>query len=336
MSNLRLRTILTQFLTGDPNLFYPPIETRILQFNPLQITDDYETYIDLSALQDEVFDQVVNQDLGYKLILNNWNFIFKRVPNSHDYYFDIHAENYQIIEVNTLLELETFPYKITDCDDVRYFFEARKRNEIEDLIRRNMRIKTSPFKRLSSQVTPAKSVAFSKSSPHYFRSPSAYSHSGIGYPPNPYHRPQYPASMSLQGGVKKPSVVKQVYGDEILTIEDLLDIPEFIVKIKPVMKKKPSNVKHSWPQSSNITPMKTMHTAATTDLDEQAKSSIRLVSMGHDSNKSTPSLASRTAKALSYNDISDALKSGMISWGDLTFNRQAFNYLQKNVHIMDK
>jgi len=93
MSNLRLRTILTQFLTGDPNLFYPPIETRILQFNPLQITDDYETYIDLSALQDEVFDQVVNQDLGYKLILNNWNFIFKRVPNSHDYYFDIHNEN---------------------------------------------------------------------------------------------------------------------------------------------------------------------------------------------------------------------------------------------------
>merc|ERR1711976_1137220 len=253
MSNIRLKTILSQFLTGDTNLYYPQIETRILQFNPLQITDDYETYIDLSALQDEVFDQVVNQDLGYKLILNNWYFVFKRVPNTHEYYFDIHAENYQIIEVNTLLELESFPYKITDCDDVRYFFEARKRNETEDLIRRNMRIKTSPFKRISSNVTPAKSVAFSKSSPHYFRSPSVYSHSGIGYPPNPYHMPQYPASMSLQGGVKKPSVTKQYCVDDILSIEELLDLPAFIVKIKPVMKKKPSNVKHSWPQSSNVT-----------------------------------------------------------------------------------
>lgn len=334
MSNMRLKTILTQFLTGDPSLYFPPLETRILQFNPLQITDDYETYIDLSALQDEVFDQVVNQDLGYKLILNNWNFVFKRVPNTHDYYFDIHAENYQIIEVNTLLELESFPRKMTDEDDVRYFFESRKRNEIEDLIRRNMRIKTSPFKRLnSSNMTPVKSVAFSKSSPMNFRSPSVHSYNGgMGFASNPYNRPAYPASMSLQGGVKK-SVVKNCSFDDILTIEELLDIPEFIVKVKPVMKKQ--NVQHNWKGSNVVTPMKTMHTAAT-DLDEQAKSSIRQVSMGYESNKSTPSLASRTAKALSYQDINTALKSGMIAWSDLTFNRQAFNYLQKNVHLMDK
>merc|ERR1711935_1218622 len=109
---------------------------RILQFNPLQITDDYETYIDISALQDEVFDQVSNQDLGYKLILNNWHFVFKRVPNTHEYYFDIMADNYRVIEVNTLLELDSFPNKMMDEDDIRFYFEARKRREIEDLIKK--------------------------------------------------------------------------------------------------------------------------------------------------------------------------------------------------------
>lgn len=62
MSNLRLKTILMQFLNGEPEIFYPVIETRILQFNPLQITDDYETYLDISNMQEEVFEQVSNQD----------------------------------------------------------------------------------------------------------------------------------------------------------------------------------------------------------------------------------------------------------------------------------
>ena len=71
MSSLRLKSILAQFLRGDPYTPYPILETRVLQFNPLQITDDYETYLDISYLQEEIFEQIENQDLGYKLILNN-------------------------------------------------------------------------------------------------------------------------------------------------------------------------------------------------------------------------------------------------------------------------
>jgi len=166
MSNVSLKHLLSLFLKGESEIFYPQIETRVLQFNPLQITDDFITYIDVSSLQDEVFEQVPNQDLGYKLILNNWQFIFKRVPNTHDYYFDIVSDNYRIVEANTLVELETFPTKMVEEDEIKYFFESRKRREIEDMIKKNMKIKTSPFKRVSCNVTPAKSVSFSKHSPY--------------------------------------------------------------------------------------------------------------------------------------------------------------------------
>lgn len=176
MSNLRLKSILIQYLRADPNIFYPVIETRVLQFNPLQITDDYETYIDIANLQDEIFEQVENPDIGYKLILNNWHFEFKRVPNTHEYYYDIVADNYQLIETNSLLELDTFPRKISEEDDVRYYYETRKRKEIEELIKRNMRIKTSPWKRQSATVTPVKgSLMKNQTASYYAKSPSQYS-----------------------------------------------------------------------------------------------------------------------------------------------------------------
>ena len=71
----------------------------------------------LDVFAREIFEQIENQDLGYKLILNNWSFIFRRVPNSHEYYFDIVSDNYRLIETNTLLELDNFPRKMIDDDE---------------------------------------------------------------------------------------------------------------------------------------------------------------------------------------------------------------------------
>jgi hypothetical protein len=331
MSNLRLKSVLAQFLRGDSEMFYPVLETRILQFNPLQITDDYETYIDISALQDEVFDQVSNQDLGYKLILNNWHFIFKRVPNTHEYYFDIMADNYRVIEVNTLLELDTFPSKMMDEDDIRFYFEARKRREIEDLIKKNMRIKTSPFKRNSATHTPGKSSAYK--TPVYFKSPSSYSYrdtQSLGWTPNPYNRPNYPAS-AYMGGVKK-SVGKETSFDDILCIEELLDVPRFIPNVKKVMMPR-TPMKYGWGDSSThaVTPSKI---GASSDFG--LKSSIKKVSEGFEgSEKSTPSLAGRTGKDVTMDDINEGLKSGLLNWNQISFNRDAFAYLQKNIHIIE-
>ena len=330
MSNLRLKSVLCQFLKQESEMFYPVLETRILQFNPLQITDDYETYIDISAMQDEVFDQVVSQDLGYKLILNNWHFVFKRVPNTHEYYFDIIAENYRVVEVNTLLELDNFPSKMIDEDDIRYYFEARKRREIEDIIKKNMRIKTSPFKR-SAMNTPSKSSVYK--TPVYFKSPSSYSHTQQNYlwTPNPYSKPNYPAS-AYMGGVKK-SCGKETSFDDILSIEDLLDVPMFIPNVKKVMNKSRTPMKYNWGDHSTVavTPSK----IGMND-DGLLQSSIKKVSENFGSNKSTPSLAGRTGKDVTMDDINEGIKNGLLNWNQISFNRDAFTYLQKNIHIIEK
>lgn len=49
MSGSTLKDTLISFLKGEKNVFYPAIETRILQLSPLQITDDYEKYLEINS-----------------------------------------------------------------------------------------------------------------------------------------------------------------------------------------------------------------------------------------------------------------------------------------------
>lgn len=56
---------------------------------------------------------------SYKLILNNWRFVFKRVPNTHEYYFDIVSDNWRVVETGKILELEDFPEKLVDDAEVK-------------------------------------------------------------------------------------------------------------------------------------------------------------------------------------------------------------------------
>jgi hypothetical protein len=87
-----LRECLIKFLlsNGKEDLHFDPIEARILQLSPLQITDDYETYLEVNSLEEKILETIDDfPGASYKLQLINWNFVFKRVPNTHDYYFDI-------------------------------------------------------------------------------------------------------------------------------------------------------------------------------------------------------------------------------------------------------
>jgi len=161
-------------------------------------------------------------------------------------------------------------------------------------------------------------------------------------PTNPYLRPMYPASHSLSGGIRKPGslgrIPTELITDEILCIEELLDVPIFIPQCgKKVMKDDPmfAPSKHNWThaQGSNInTPFKTMGGTAATS-DEMVKSNIKQLAGTYDSNKTTPSLASRTAGS-NADDIMSLLKSGAVKWEQMTFNKAAFEYLKKNINKM--
>lgn len=120
MATPKLRDLLLQFLKGNTTVFYPVLETRILQVNPLQITDDLVRYLDISSLQEGI--QAKIQDTpgaNYKLTLKKWNFVFKKVPNSHEFYFDIIADDFSVVKEAHTVELEEYPSKMVDDDEIR-------------------------------------------------------------------------------------------------------------------------------------------------------------------------------------------------------------------------
>lgn len=116
-----MRDILLSFLKGNTKTFYPVMETRIIQLNPLQITDDLVRFLDISSLQEGVLAKI--QDIPgstYKLLLKDWRFVFRKVPNSHEFYFDILADDFQVVADNHAIELEELPSKMVDDDEIRY------------------------------------------------------------------------------------------------------------------------------------------------------------------------------------------------------------------------
>lgn len=121
MAGVRLRDLLQHFLEGSSDVFYPVIETRIIKTNPLQVTDDGENVLDLGNLQEAVQAKIIEQgeDADYKLVLNEWNFIFKKVPNTHDFYFDITAQDFRVLKDLSPIGASGEMNKIADDEDIR-------------------------------------------------------------------------------------------------------------------------------------------------------------------------------------------------------------------------
>lgn len=120
MATPKLRDLLLQFLKGSTTVFYPVLETRILQVNPLQITDDLVRYLDISSLQEGIQNKIQDTPgANYKLTLKKWQFVFKKVPNSHEFYFDIVADDFSVVKESHTLELEEYPSKMVDDDEIR-------------------------------------------------------------------------------------------------------------------------------------------------------------------------------------------------------------------------
>lgn len=95
------KSTLLNFLNQNKFMAYPLKEARILSFNPLRITDDGgESYLEVSSLENEIKNQFRQQGIDYddgefKIVLVEWEFVYCRVPNSQEYYFDIRANRYR-------------------------------------------------------------------------------------------------------------------------------------------------------------------------------------------------------------------------------------------------
>lgn len=95
-----LKELLSAFLSGQEFIQYPELECSILQLSPLSITDDGLHYIDLLAHSEYIATKLKHSRANsFKLILKQWNFVFRQVPGTtEDFYFDIEIKDFEIRE----------------------------------------------------------------------------------------------------------------------------------------------------------------------------------------------------------------------------------------------
>ena len=97
-----LKSLLIQFLNNKRKEM-PIIQVSITKVNPIQISDCGVYYIELNELEDKIVDELnLLETAKAKLILKNWNFVLKRVPNSAIKYLDIEARNFRYYILLTL------------------------------------------------------------------------------------------------------------------------------------------------------------------------------------------------------------------------------------------
>lgn len=94
-----LKECLAEFLKGSLTEM-PMVEARIMSIQPLKITDDDLHYFEAPGLVDKIQKQTRNHSKGstQTLILVDWNFAIKKVPNSQEFYIDIEADSFKVFE----------------------------------------------------------------------------------------------------------------------------------------------------------------------------------------------------------------------------------------------
>lgn len=297
-SSLKLRDILLQFLKGSPNVFYPVIETRILQLNPLQITDDLVNYLDISSIQEGVLKKIGSDSPGanYKLILNDWKFVFKKVPNTHEFYFDIISDDYRVVREPHVIELAEYPSKMVDDQEIHWNFEYRKRKELEEIIKLNMRVKKSPVKPKTRGETTSPGRDASRSSG---QTPSKSVESGRG-------------SSYIRSGNNL------MICPDILPIEELLDLPI------PIYTKE--TIQRAYFGSEVPVGRESYFYRG----ESQGRYSKGRYSRDRDDEEG---LGKRGPRA-SIDDVMKALTRKLLDWNQLVFNQKTFEHLRQRPYML--
>jgi hypothetical protein len=211
----------------------------------------------------------------------------------------------------------------------RYAFEARKRREIENLLKKNMRIKTTPTKSRHSRSrnrTPVKinfgtgmaggtnSVVsgggFSNKPTNVFS--NAPSTVGLNIEPVGRMATNTPApTFTPTKQVASKSNLAHFY-DEILTIEQLLDLTVMIPPSYP-----PSAMGTPRPASGftslNATPTKAAYSKAMTQITDFG-----------------PYLTKRAPNRVDFNDVEEGLRKKLIGWDQIEFKREVFDQLNQS------
>lgn len=122
-----LLSLLTEYLQGKNKIEYPETSLFVLQADPLRITDDFKYFLEISGLSGQAESQIVGDPLLYRLVLVKWNFEFKRVPNSQEYYLDINCRDFKLVKSNKRpKQANSTAKRITENKEILKLFELKK------------------------------------------------------------------------------------------------------------------------------------------------------------------------------------------------------------------
>lgn len=139
-----LKDLLLQFLIDGTQPVDLPLKAKILSFEPMFISDDNTNYLEIVHITDNIDTEMYQKDVqikNFELVIPNWKFVFRRVPTSHEYYFDIQASNFEINEVEEGFEENLEWSCLNEDSDIKYYSDLKKRQAIETLLENNLRIK---------------------------------------------------------------------------------------------------------------------------------------------------------------------------------------------------
>lgn len=205
---------------------------------------------------------------------------------------------------------------------LRYVFESRKRKEIENLLKKNMRIKTTPTK--SRNRTPTKSSVYggagnSTNSAGYTNQPTnVFSNPKAGLDTNydSIGRMAEDSYIDLPPPTFTPTKQSvfardlQHFYDEILTIEELLDLDTLVIPSYP-----PSIIGTPRPASGfvsqKMTPTKSAYTKAPFSYYSEIDSYLE----------------KRPHEKVDFADLEEGLRKRLIRWDQIEFKKEVFDQL---------
>jgi hypothetical protein len=334
MGDLKLKDVLAKFLKGEEIGKYPRVEAHILCLSPLQITDDFHRFIDVSSLEDSITEELEGKTArGHKLILQDWKFVLRRIPNSHEYYFDLAVKKYELVSEDLVIKPEHEPIKMEDDEEIRYLFETRKRQEIEKMVRAkdpNAKDDDAGTKSASKQTvtkletalpteknTEAKEAHGTMTSEEFKR--TIFAKPSIAKTEDKKSPVYLDSSFFRKSGVIATAPKFNPEDLLHLTISELMSVPAFIPPVKrsvirfmpPIRVRRSTSSESIWEdyQRESMTKMVTRYSV-------ERESRMRQMNF-------------------EFEDVHECIRAGLINWDQLIFNRNAFEYLQANSQLLE-
>ena len=129
-----LKTLLLQYLQGKTPK-YEQLKLRVVQSSPLQLSDDNVNFIESLQLEKVIGSQDALKDVT-SIKLKKWAFSFNKVPGAHGFYFDIEAQDYELLkEGNKASPIGTDMTNILEDNEILFNFEVKKRAELASVYR---------------------------------------------------------------------------------------------------------------------------------------------------------------------------------------------------------